>query len=158
MLNSKSAESTACNTDPLYSSVSTCSNQRSVATNTSTLWPQIQSGLRKLTETLNEEEGGEEDSYSNVGEIRKSAIGVTEYLLIMNFNNIISFCSSISLLLSLVIRGLDTHVRLSWGLYISLTSGYSTFYLYPFCQPLSPLFCIFFFKKLLFDQIYIIYF
>ena len=85
MLNSKSAESTACNTDPLYSSVSTCSNQRSVATNTSTLWPQIQSGLRKLTETLNEEEGGEEDSYSNVGEIRKSAIGVTEYLLIMNF-------------------------------------------------------------------------
>jgi hypothetical protein len=49
-------------------------NQRSVATNTSTLWPEIQNGLRKLTEALNEEE--EEDSYSNAGEIRKSAIRV----------------------------------------------------------------------------------
>jgi len=74
-LNSKIVESTASNTDQLFSSVSASSNQRTVATNTSTLWPQIQSGLQKLTEAMNEVEG-EEDSYSNVGEIRKSAIGV----------------------------------------------------------------------------------
>ena len=86
-MNSKIVESTASNTDQLFSSVSASSNQRTVATNTSTLWPQIQSGLQKLTEAMNEVEG-EEDSYSNVGEIRKSAIGVKDYLILINLNKI----------------------------------------------------------------------
>ena len=36
---------------------------------------------------MNEVEG-EEDSYSNVGEIRKSAIGVKDYLILINLNKI----------------------------------------------------------------------
>ena len=40
------------------------------------LWPEIQQGLRKLTDALNEEEG-EDDSYPNATEIRKSKISVS---------------------------------------------------------------------------------
>ena len=54
------------------------SSQRSVATNTSMLWPEIQQGLRKLTDALNEEDDDVEDeSYPNPTEIRKSKINVS---------------------------------------------------------------------------------
>ena len=63
------------------------SSQRSVATNTSMLWPEIQQGLRKLTDALNEEEDVEDESYPNPTEIRKSKINVSFFLPIFDCFN-----------------------------------------------------------------------
>jgi hypothetical protein len=52
-----------------------------VATNTSTLWPEIQQGLARLQLIVEQEEEGEGDESSNYGEINKENIPVSSHIL-----------------------------------------------------------------------------
>ncbi len=52
-----------------------------VATNTSTLWPEIQQGLARLQLIVEQEEEGEGDESSNYGEINKENIPVSSHFL-----------------------------------------------------------------------------